>query len=364
MIFRQWKHRMIRRVIKQQFSVEYKLLDLDDHIQRYKTRKFADNYMDLQDMPELGNKLHNMSGSNGIQWCYEAEEEALKELLGPDQVSPHYENFTFSRKMGLTALALGFSQLIFNGQGNIQYALNSAFHPFVYFAGMWFFHLELKKSTFAPLLMQFYQQVGAHEVMSLVRNEAENYYYKWRSLESIAREQLEYLDLHKEFQYIKSEAVERLLVAERSQLRQALQQRASNILKSAEQMESSNLRQITGRVLEVIKQEAGKVKNEPDAEIIEDSFKMALDGIRNGKMDYSGDKVLSRIVEVAKREIEGVNNLSEKQKREMIELTDSQFLSIKNADRMAQQQFLKKGPAGLDSVLRENETYAKIMAKW
>lgn len=364
MIFRQWRHGSLRRVLKQQFSVEYKLLDLDDHIQRYKTRKFADNYMDMLDMPEMGNKLHNMSGANGIQWCYEAEEEALKELMGPDQVSPHYENFTFSRKMGLFALGLGFTQLIFTGQGNIQHALHAAIHPFVIFGFVWFFHLEMKKSTFAPLLMKFYQQVGAHEVMSLVRNEAENYYYKWRSLESIAREQLEYLDLHKEFQYIKSEAVERLLVAERAQLRQALQQRAATILRSAEQMESTNLRQITGRVLEVIKQEAGKVKNEPDAEIIEDSFKMALDGIRSGKMDYRGDKVLSRIIDVAKREIEGVNSLSEKQKREMVELTEAQFLSIKNADRMAQQQFLKKGPAGLDSVLRENETYAQIMAKW
>ena len=364
MIFRSLRRSNIQRMCSSVARPELPILNLEEHIQKYKTRKFADTYMDLDTLPEIGNELHNMSGTNGILWCYEAEDEAMRELMGPDQVSPHYENFTFSRKMGLTVAGVALAQLAFNNNGNILYAFNSAFYPFMFFFATWFFHLEMKKSTFAPILFKFYNQVGAHEIMSLVRNEAENYYSKWRNLESIAREQLEFLDLHKEFQFIKSEAVEKLLAAERSQLKQELQSRASSILSSAQKMESSNLRLITGRVLEVIKAEAARVKANPGQEVVTDSFQAALNGIRNGKMDYSGDLVLGKILAVAKKEIEGVNNLSEAEKKDLVELTQNQIQSIRNEDQMAQQKFLKKPPAGLDAVLRDNDSYSEVMSNW
>jgi hypothetical protein len=358
------RFRQLRRNFTVVKSLDSPPLDLQAHIDKYKSRTFSDNFMNLDTLPELGNHFNLMTDRNEVSSTPYQDAEHYRELIGHEQVSPHYENFMMSRKVALTIFGIfGFSAF-FSVPGSLSYALDYAMVPSLYFITLMYFTLEGRKSTLLPLLNRFYSYSAFNEVRTLYANFQENMNPRFRERESYAREQLEYFDLHKEFVAIKNEAVSRLLVAEESYLKNHVKQRALNLLEGAKAMEVQNQKKVSSEVLNNIKKEMRNIKENPSADIKQDSFARALDGIRNGKLDYGQDLILSKVLQVTRSEIEKVNNLSEAQKDEMLCLTQAQINSLKAADEMAQKEYLNKRPVGLEGSFKEHEGYARTMAQW
>ena len=339
-------------------------MELSEHIAKYKTQKAADNFMDLASIPELGNPLNKMGDGDEITASgFKLQRDAL-DLIGSEPVSPHYENFGMSRKVLFTFAAASGTVSILSLPGNLGVALEGAFSPMVGFFMLLYIYMEGKKSTVVPLLNRFYLNCAANELDNLFRNFQEDMHEVYRRRESQAREQLEYFDLHKEFRAIKREAIQKLLHSEESFLKAHVRQRALNLLEGAQQMETSNRKKITGEVLGSIKARVKQMREQPSQEIKDDAFARALDGIRNGQIDYGKDSVLRTVLDITQTEIQKVNSLTEKQKDEMLCLTQSQIQSLKAADEMAQREFLQKRPGGLEGRFKEHDGFARTMAQW
>lgn len=355
-------------IVNRKFStveaIERPPLDLSEHIAKYKSRVYSENLMDLSSIPELGNPLNVNQNENELNITWHSIEEKVIDFLGPEQVSPHYENFGMSRRVALTFVGVVIVNNFLKIPGNFKYAIDSAFPPFLLFTYLFYFYLEGRKTILLPLLNRFYNQSVRVECQNMISNYQEDMQAVFRRREALARQQLEYFDLHKEFKTIKNEAIEKLLVAEESILKQHIQKRATNLLEGARQMELQNQKKITSEVLNNIKSKVKLIKDGPSAEIKEDSFSRALDGIRNGQINYGEDLVLKEVLNIAKSEIEKVNNLSEKQKDAMLCLTDAQLKSLKSADEMTQKEFLQKKPVGLEGVFKEHSGFAKTMSQW
>lgn len=95
-------------------------------------------------------------------------ETTFFDFVGPEQVSPHYENFTMSRKwaIGTVAGTLGINML--GGIVDLHWIFVSALMPFFYWMATSYWFLEGKKSLMVPLLVRFYSKIAFHE-MELVK---------------------------------------------------------------------------------------------------------------------------------------------------------------------------------------------------
>jgi uncharacterized protein YnzC (UPF0291/DUF896 family) len=345
-------------------DLEAPALSLSEHIAKYKSRTIASNYMDLQDLPELGNPLNKMSDTVETEFTIDNLVKDTLDFVGPEMVSPHYENFGMSRKVAATLAGVYCANIFFQGKGDIGFAFDYALLPFLYLGTLLYIKFEGRKSTMLPLLNRFYSTAYKGEIRQLMSNYGDNMNSKFRERESYAREQLEYFDLHKEFVSIKNEAISRLLQAEESYLKNHLNQRALNLLEGARAMEVSNQKKVSSEVLSKIKAEMKSLKENPTQDIKDDAFARALDGIRNGKLDYGQDLVLQKVLTATKKEIEKVNSLSESQKDAMLCLTEAQINSLKAADEMSQREYLKKRPVGLEGAFKEHSGFATTMANW
>ena len=340
-------------------------MDLSEHIAKYKTKLSSDNFMDLNSLPELGSPLSKLTGEyDEIQFNSLTMEKITMELMGPEPVSPHYENFGMSRRILLTFLGVTGLFTVMKIPGNMEYALDAAFGPFVFYTGLLYVFMEGRKSTILPLLNRFYTHAAQNEINNMLSSYGQNMLARFKERENYAREQLEYFDLHKEFKAIKNEAVEKLLTAEESFLKKHLHQRAVNLLDGAKAFEMQNQKKITSEVMSNIKAEMKEIKHNPSQQIKDDAFAKALEGIRKGTLDYGQDLVLQSLLKVARTQIDKVNNLSEQEKDAMLCLTETQLKNLKSADEMAQNEFLKKRPVGLEASFRDHEGFTQIVSKW
>jgi hypothetical protein len=100
------------------------------------------------------------------------------EFLGPEQVSPHYENFLVSRKyataflgtMGILSFAIGTYDL--------HWVVKSTFLPIVTWTGVMYLTMEGRKSWFKPLLVRFYRRVAMNEMYNIQSFYSDNVQYQ------------------------------------------------------------------------------------------------------------------------------------------------------------------------------------------
>lgn len=92
-------------------------------------------------------------------------------------------------------------------------------------------------------------------------------------------------------------------------------------------------------------------------------FDLALEGIANGRMDYSKDPILPHILETINRTVAKFNSISKEQQDKMVALSEDQLQSIRNADNRTLDEFVKTEPK-IDGSLRNNPTVSKVLSNW
>lgn len=96
-----------------------------------------------------------------------------------------------------------------------------------------YMYLEGRKSFFKPLLQRFYRRVAANEIYNFEVFYHENIENKLRELLRISKSQMEYWNLHSEFQGVKAESINNFLVNEHANLQKHISDRAVNVLNAA-----------------------------------------------------------------------------------------------------------------------------------
>lgn len=102
---------------------------------------------------------HNPINFSGVK-----SSELFHDFVGPEMVSPHYENFLVARKY----LLLTFGGLVVIGTAaettDLNWIARSSFLPFLFWMQIMYFYLEGRKSWFKPLLVRFYRRVAMNEI--------------------------------------------------------------------------------------------------------------------------------------------------------------------------------------------------------
>jgi hypothetical protein len=234
-------------------------------------------------------------------------------MVGPEMVSPHYENFAMSRKWALT---------LWGGLAALMYVANHRdFHHFAasnyitYFFWIFtfYFFLEGRKSLIKPLLFRFHTLICSHELNLCLNYWNDNMRDFLNKRLDQAKEQIEYYNVHEDYHSMKAESINRFLAIEQINLRNHIQQRALKLLQTAEQMEISNQRYLINNIVTDALGEVDRTIRDEIDNIQDAMFESALIGIRNQKMTYENDPLLPLIRQRIQGKISKLTQMTEEE---------------------------------------------------
>ena len=147
--------------------------------------------------------------------------ELASEMIGPEQVSPHYENFMMSRKYALSSSHIiqlsglapsswysARTWVIFTGWLNPCCSLGS-YHSVISISSSrpGNHSSSISQKYIRPLLSRFYKRIMMNEVCNLETYYHENVENRVRSLMALAKSQLDYKTVHNDYKFIRNESI-------------------------------------------------------------------------------------------------------------------------------------------------------------
>lgn len=139
-----------------------------------------------------------------------ADDSFIQDVVGPEQVSPHYESFGVSRKWALLTIG-GYMGMNYMGQViDLHWVFQSMLIPFISYLTIIYWNVEGKKSYFMPIQYEWYNKLSHHEMDLLHAFWPDQVREKIRQNQRVAREQMEYYEVHTDFNDIKAESVNRV----------------------------------------------------------------------------------------------------------------------------------------------------------
>jgi len=291
--------------------------------------------------------------------------EFASDFVGPEMVSPHYENFAMSRKYAIIFFGGVITLMIGISTTDISWFAKSSFIPFVFWMQLHYIFLEGRKSFFKPLLVRFYRRVAAVDMYNFDLFYHENMEVSVREQMRTAKEQLEYMQIHQDFNDIKSESINNFLANEYINLQRHIADRAVNILKQAQMFEDINKNRYLQNIIVEATAEIDKALEGPQKDEIQNKMlESAINGLAKGYMDYEGDPILPLVQKVIRRNVEKFTKLSAEEQKKLLSLTDSQLSTLKQMDKRAKEEYLHGEPKGLDASLKHNDVVKKILTNW
>lgn len=92
-------------------------------------------------------------------------------------------------------------------------------------------------------------------------------------------------------------------------------------------------------------------------------FKLALEGLANGKMDYAKDPILPYVVKTIQKTVDKFNSISPEDQKKLVTLTPEQVESIRLSDARIRDEFLQNEPK-IDGSLKAHPNVSKILSRW
>eukprot|EP01017_Pseudomicrothorax_dubius_P004775 TRINITY_DN1104_c0_g1_i2.p1 TRINITY_DN1104_c0_g1~~TRINITY_DN1104_c0_g1_i2.p1 ORF type:complete len:443 (+),score=145.24 TRINITY_DN1104_c0_g1_i2:74-1330(+) len=291
--------------------------------------------------------------------------ELFFDFVGPEQVSPHYENFMVARKFAIYIYTGVLFFIYAIGTIDLNWMAKSAALPFLFWYQLMYILLEGRKSFFKPLLVRFYRRLAANEIYNLESYYHENIENKVREQMHVAKAQIEYFTIHQNYLNIKTQSLNTFLTNEHLNLQRHIIDRTLNIFKQAQIYEESNQRAYLRDILERAATEIDKQLAGADKENIEKQMlESAIEGLRKGYMDYQNDPILPLVRQNIAREVSRLKALSQTEQSKLVALTESQIQSIRDSDRKAKEDFLTVEPKGLDNALKANPNVRRVLNSW
>lgn len=106
-----------------------------------------------------------------------------------------------------------------------------------------------------------------------------------------------------------------------------------------------------------------KAYKENKEQIESEMFKLALQGIANGRMDYKNDPILPYVLKTIQSTVDKFSKISPEDQKKMVKLTAEQIEALRVADQRARDEFLNNEPK-IDGTLKSNHNVAKILERW
>lgn len=265
--------------------------------------------------------------------------KTLFDAVGPEQVSPHYESFARSRR-GLIFLFAYISTITsiskLGGWSHNEWIRGMIFHH-EFMIGFYLGWSEIRHFTWlpGPKFTVFYDVYSHYELQQLGAQWADVVEEQQTAHLTHSREQMEYVRLNKEYDFVKKRALVNYLTNSRVDLENHFHTRTVNMLQSIEKFEQSNLKTLlngigSGALQKVKDNLANPATN---AEIKESAFQSALQGIRDGSMTYKNDPLMPILSSEINERCQGYKSLTAAEEGDLLSLKADQKKIIADADK-------------------------------
>lgn len=275
---------------------------------------------------------------------------SLMAAVGPEQVSPHYETLTRSRRGVLFMFLYIGSIVTISRMGGWEHNgwLRAMIWHHEFLIGLYLGYTELRHFTylFGPKFTVFYNIYTQYEFEQMANTWADGIELVQSRHLVHTKEQIEYKRVDKEYQFVKKRALINFLTNSKLNAEASFHTRTLSMLNQIQNFEQTNLKNEMKNVVQgSIDQVFNYVEDPAHAkEIKRSSFESALDGIRSGEMTYKGDVILPMIENEMKTRLERFNGMSKEDEAALLSLSEEQKQIVGNNDRKAKNEFLAAPP--------------------
>ena len=263
----------------------------------YRSQGRKAEFRDPENVEEYGSgyiQKHNRRMKKGYSHPYHSKEHPLTfssamqgfrllaDWTGPEQVSPHYESLSRSRR-GLIFLFV-YVGLITNvarlgGWDHNEWIRGMVFHH-EYLLALWVGYVELRHFTWlpGPKFSVFYDVFGSYELQQLVAQYSDTAEEIQFEFYQKSRQQVEYMRIHQEYQFVEKRSLVNFLCNERLNLEKHFHDRTVNMLRSISNYEELNLKNKLSSITQQAFEATLKRVHNDNEDIRKKSFLSALDG--------------------------------------------------------------------------------------
>ena len=291
----------------------------------------------------------------------------LFKAVGPEQVSPHYESLTRSRR-GLIGFGLYIASINtisrFGGWEHNDWLRAMIWHHeflFAYYLG----YIEVRHFTYfiGPKFSVFYNIYSNYEFTQLSNMWADNTEMIQNQHLVHTKEQLEYNRIDKEYEFVKKRALINFLTNSKLDSEAHFHTRAVSMLNQIQNFENANLK---ANMKEIAVGSVEKVLGQIDtpefaADIKRASFLSALDGIRTGTMTYSQDLILPMIQKEMEERLAKYKGLSPEEEGKLLSLSADQRQIVAENDKKMKNEFLAAAPQISHGTIKMSDKYKSYM---
>lgn len=215
-----------------------------------------------------------------------------------------------------------------------------------------------------PKLTWYYDAFFCHELKQTYLGWFDSIEENSRKFLAETKEQLDYYLIHKEYLFVKKRVLSQYLENERQSLSKHFNERTILMLNNIKSLENANIKNEISKVAEeslntVLQTVKDNTKNQ---EILKSSFESALEGLRQGKMEYKGDKVVPLFLSELEKRSSVLTNLSQEEENKRFALTDKQKQYLIDVDTRSKKDYLGKSPE-VGTALKNSDSYKAIVQR-
>lgn len=151
------------------------------------------------------------------------------------------------------------------------------------------------------------------------------------------------------------------LTNERLNLEKHFHERALNMLTNISNYEQQNMKNKLSQITQEAFDATLRRVEQDDGTIKKQAFDCALEGIRQGRMDFKNDPIMPIMQEELSKRTSELKGLTPEQESAMLSLTDDQRKSIAQMDRSAKDAYLTAIPHVTSQGLKSQPKFQKFV---
>ena len=254
--------------------------------------------------------------------------KTLFAAVGPEQVSPHYESLSRSRRGVLfvftyIGVIVGISKM--GGFSKNEWLRGLLVHH-EFLIAYYLAYGETKHFSYlpGPKFSQFYQVYARYEHKQLCYQWADKVIETQMKHLVHTKEQIEYVRLSNEYDFIKKRALVNFLTNSRTDVENHFHNRAHNMLNSIERYEQNNMRTLLNGISKSALTKVNQALTDETSSktIKEAAFQAALTGLREGVMTYKGDPLMPILTNEINAKVNAFKTLTPAEETKMISLKE------------------------------------------
>ena len=303
-----------------------------------------------------------------ISFSYYYYMKTLFEAVGPEQVSPHYESLSRSRR-GLIFLFLYIGSITslsrMGSWSHNEWIRGLVFHH-EFILGFYLGVSEIRHFTFVigPKFTNFYNVYSRYETQQLTNQWADTVEECQTQWLVPSKQQIEYVRINNEYEFVKKRALVNFLTNSRANVEGHIHDRAQTMLNAIERYEQANLKSIVSSISTDSFAEISKQLADPTtrAAIQDQFFQSALAGLRKGVMEYENDPLLPILQNEISKRTDSYKNLSAEEEQKLLMLNDTQKRAILDADKAAKATYLASTPQISNAGIKNSDKFKSYEA--